>query len=134
MSSFRRCDVLSKKNQGIMNMYTQAFKNISEPFEKAFRPYIRLNTLIAHNIQALTEMNVNALRNYSNEGTTTLTALSNVKDLQSLTNFNSQHLQSMAKMTQQCIDDCHRYGEIAKQFKIEVDAILSETTEQARSA
>jgi phasin family protein len=117
-----------------MDMYTQAFKNFSEQYEKIFSPYTRLNKLVAEKIQVLTEMNVNALQTYSQEGTTTLTALSNVKDFSSLTNFNSQHLQSLAKVTQQCIDDCHRYSEIAKQFKKEVDAILSETTAQVRSA
>jgi len=113
-------------------MYTQAYKNVSEQFEKILSPYILMNKLVAKNIQELTELNINALRMHCNEGIISLNALSEIKNFASLTAYHSQQLQSMAKMAQQCIQDGQHYVELAKHFKAEVETMVSETAKQAK--
>lgn len=114
-------------------MFTETYKSVTDQFEKVLSPYAEFNKLLTQHIQKLTELNVNSICTYSDEGIATLNALGNVKDFSTLVAFNSQQMQSVAKISKQCIEDCRHYADIVQQFKRDVDNIYSERSKAAKT-
>lgn len=53
-------------------------------------------------------------------------AASEIKDVTSLTAFNSQQLAVLTKLSQQMMDDSNKLQSIAKEFKEDVEQMTSE--------
>ena len=51
-------------------MYTDFFKNFSDQTEKTLEPYVKFNKLVTKNVEVLTELQLNAIRTYSEMGLT----------------------------------------------------------------
>ncbi|MBR9786542.1 phasin family protein [Vibrio sp. J1-1] len=107
-------------------MYTDFFKTFSDQTEKTLEPYMKFNKLVTKNVEVLTELQLNAMRTYSEMGITQMKAASEIKDVTSLTAFNSQQLSVMTKLSQQMMDDSNKLQAIAKEFKEDVEKMTSE--------
>lgn len=107
-------------------MYTEFFKTFSDQTEKNFEPYIKFNKLVTKNVEVLTELQLNAIRTYSELGLAQMKAASEIKDVTSLTAFNSQQLGVLNKLSQQMMDDSKKLQNIAKEFKDDVEKLASE--------
>lgn len=114
-------------------MYTDMFKTFSEQTEKTLAPVTKFNQLFAKNIEQLTELQLAAVRSYSDLGVEQLKAATEVRDVQSLTAFSSKQLQAMTHLSQQMINDSNKLNEIAQNFKTEVDALATENVKKATS-
>lgn len=112
-------------------MYTEMFKSFSEQTEKNLAPYVKFNQLFTKNIEEITELQLAAVRAYSDLGLTQLKAVSEVKDLNSLTNYTSQQLEALTKLSQQLIDDSNKFSAIAQEFRTDVEELVSENVKQA---
>lgn len=115
-------------------MYTEMFKSFSEQTEKSLAPYVKFNKVFTKNIEELTELQLAAVRAYSDLGISQLKAVSEVKDLQSFAEYNSQQLESLTKLSQQLIDDSNKFNAIAQSFKTEVEELVAENVKQATPA
>ena len=73
-------------------MYTDFFKSFTDQTEKSLEPYVKFNKLVTKNVEVMTELQLNAIRTYSEMGLTQMKAASEIKDVTSLTAFNSQQL------------------------------------------
>ncbi|KAE8433856.1 phasin family protein [Vibrio cholerae O1 biovar El Tor] len=102
------------------------FKTFSDQTEKNFEPYIKFNKLVTKNVEVLTELQLNAIRTYSELGLAQMKAASEIKDVTSLTAFNSQQLGVLNKLSQQMMDDSKKLQNIAKEFKDDVEKLASE--------
>ncbi|MBE3999558.1 phasin family protein, partial [Vibrio parahaemolyticus] len=49
-------------------MYTDFFKTFSDQTEKNLEPYLKFNKLVTKNVEVLTELQLNAIRTYSEVG------------------------------------------------------------------
>ncbi|WP_319534516.1 phasin family protein [uncultured Vibrio sp.] len=107
-------------------MYTDFFKTFSDQTEKTLEPYLKFNKLVTKNVEVLTELQLNAMRTYSEMGITQMKAASEIKDVTSLTAFNSQQLSVLTKLSQQMMDDSNKLQAIAKEFKEDVEQMTSE--------
>ncbi|NVD07838.1 phasin family protein [Vibrio sp. JPW-9-11-11] len=107
-------------------MYTDFFKTFTDQTEKTLEPYVNFNKLVTKNVEVLTELQLNAIRTYSEMGLTQMKAASEVKDVTSLTAFNSQQLSVLTKLSQQMMDDSNKLQSIAKEFKDDVEKMTSE--------
>ncbi|AEX23943.1 MULTISPECIES: phasin family protein [Vibrio] len=107
-------------------MYTDFFKTFSDQTEKTLEPYLKFNKLVTKNVEVLTELQLNAMRTYSEMGITQMKAASEIKDVTSLTAFNSQQLSVLTKLSQQMMDDSNKLQAIAKEFKEDVEKMTSE--------
>ncbi|MDA0148408.1 phasin family protein [Vibrio sp. LaRot3] len=107
-------------------MYTDFFKSFTDQTEKSLEPYIKFNKLVTKNVEVLTELQLNAIRTYSEMGLTQMKAASEVKDVTSLTAFNGQQLSVLSKLSQQMMDDSNKLQSIAKEFKDDVEQLTSE--------
>ncbi|HCG8578341.1 TPA: phasin family protein [Vibrio parahaemolyticus] len=107
-------------------MYTDFFKTFSDQTEKNLEPYLKLNKLVTKNVEVLTELQLNAIRTYSEVGLNQMKAASEIKDVTSLTAFNSQQLSVLTKLSQQMMDDSNKLQAIAKEFKEDVEKMTSE--------
>ncbi|WP_372378839.1 phasin family protein [Vibrio natriegens] len=107
-------------------MYTDFFKTFSNQTEKTLEPYLKFNKLVTKNVEVLTELQLNAMRTYSEMGITQMKAASEIKDVTSLTAFNSQQLSVLTKLSQQMMDDSNKLQAIAKEFKEDVEKMTSE--------
>ncbi|WP_243977773.1 phasin family protein [Vibrio natriegens] len=107
-------------------MYTDFFKTFSDQTEKTLEPYLKFNKLVTKNVEVLTELQLNAMRTYSEMGITQMKAASEIKDVTSLTAFNSQQLSVLTKLSQQMMDDSNKLQTIAKEFKEDVEKMTSE--------
>ncbi|MCW8335251.1 phasin family protein [Vibrio sp. SCSIO 43135] len=107
-------------------MYTDFFKTFTDQTEQNLQPYLKFNKLVTKNVEVLTELQLNAIRTYSEMGLTQMKAASEIKDVTSLTAFNSQQLSVLTKLSQQMMDDSNKLQAIAKEFKEDVDSLTSE--------
>ncbi|SMY16459.1 phasin family protein [Photobacterium aquimaris] len=115
-------------------MYTEMFKSFSDQTEKTLAPYAKFNKVFAKNVEQLTELQLSAVRAYSDLGLKQLKAVSEVKDIQSLTAFNSQQLETLAKLSQQLLDDSNKFSSVAQSFKTEVEEFVADNVKQATPA
>ncbi|EJS4016440.1 phasin family protein [Vibrio parahaemolyticus] len=107
-------------------MYTDFFKTFSDQTEKNLEPLLKFNKLVTKNVEVLTELQLNAIRTYSEVGLNQMKAASEIKDVTSLTAFNSQQLSVLTKLSQQMMDDSNKLQAIAKEFKEDVEKMTSE--------
>ncbi|WP_100753929.1 MULTISPECIES: phasin family protein [Vibrio] len=107
-------------------MYTDFFKTFTDQTEQTLAPYAKFNKLVTKNVEVLTELQLNAIRTYSEMGLTQMKAASEVRDVTSLTAFNSQQLSVLTKLSQQMMDDSNKLQSIAKEFKDDVEQMTSE--------
>ncbi|KII75946.1 phasin family protein [Vibrio renipiscarius] len=107
-------------------MYTDFFKSFSDQTEKTLEPYVKFNKLVTKNVEVLTELQLNAIRTYSEMGLTQMKAVGDVKDVTSLTVFNSQQLNVLSKLSQQMTNDSNKLQSIAQEFKDDVEQLTSE--------
>ena len=114
-----------------MIMYTEMFKSFSEQTEKSLAPYVKFNQLFTKNIEEITELQVSAVRAYSELSLSQLKAIGEVKDVQSFTNYNSQQLETLAKLSQQLMDDSNKFSSIAQEFRTDVEELVAENVKQA---
>lgn len=112
-------------------MYTEMFKSFSEQTEKSLAPYVKFNKVFTKNIEELTELQLAAVRAYSDLGISQLKAVSEVKDIQSFAEYNSHQLEALTKLSQQLIDDSNKFNAIAQSFKTEVEELVAENVKQA---
>lgn len=108
-------------------MYTDFFKTFSDQTEKNLEPYLKFNKLVIKNVEVLTELQLNAIRTYSEVGLNQMKAATEIKDVTSLTAFNSQQLSVLTKLSQQMMDDSNKLQAIAKEFKEDVEKMTSES-------
>ncbi len=107
-------------------MYTDMFKAFSEQTEKTMAPYIKFNRLLAKNVETMTELQLSAVRTYSDLGLAQIKAASEVTDITSLTAFTSQQLASLTKLSQQMIDDSNKLQNVAKEFKEDLEKLTAD--------
>ncbi|GLT16488.1 phasin family protein [Vibrio zhanjiangensis] len=107
-------------------MYTDFFKSFTDQTEKSLEPYLKFNKLVTKNVEVLTELQLSAIRTYSEMGLTQMKAASEIKDVTSLAAFNSQQLSVLSKLSQQMMDDSNKLQSIAKEFKDDVDQLTTE--------
>ncbi|GAK84853.1 hypothetical protein JCM19238_2433 [Vibrio ponticus] len=115
-------------------MYTDFFKTFNDQTEKQLEPYIKFNKLVAKNVEVVTELQLNAMRTYSEMGLTQMKAASEIKDPTSLATFNSQQLTVLSKLSQQMTDDSNKLQSIAKEFKEDVEKLTSENLKAVNPA
>ena len=115
-------------------MYTEMFKSFSEQTEKTLAPYAKFNKVFAKNVEQLTELQLSAVRAYSDLGLNQLKAVSEVKDIESLTAFNGQQLETLTKLSQQLLEDSNKFSSEAQGFKTEVEEFVAENVKQATPA
>lgn len=111
-------------------MYTEMFKSFSEQTEKTLAPYAKFNKLFTKNVEDLTELQLAAVRAYSDLGLSQLKAVGEVKDLESLTAFNGQQLETLTKLSQQLMDDSNKFSSVAQTFKNDVEELVAENVKQ----
>lgn len=115
-------------------MYTDMFKMFSEQAQKSLAPYTKFNTLMAKHVEQITELQVNAMKAYSELGLAQFKAASEVKDVTSLASFNSQQMATLTKLSQQLMDDSGRIQTIAKTFKDDVEELTTENLKATKVA
>lgn len=115
-------------------MYTDFFKTFSDQTEKTMEPYVKFNKLVSKNVEVLTELQLNAVRTYSEMGLAQMKAASEIKDVTSLTAFNSQQLTVLTKLSQQMMDDSNKLQSIAKEFKEDIEQLTSENLKTVNPA
>jgi len=107
-------------------MYTDFFKTYADQTEKNLEPFIKFNKLVTKNVEVLTELQLNAIRTYSEMGLAQMKAASEIKDVTSFTSFNGQQLSVLTKLSQQMMDDSNKLQNIAKEFKDDVEKLTTE--------
>ncbi|WGV98162.1 phasin family protein [Vibrio sp. YMD68] len=107
-------------------MYTDFFKSFTDQTEQSLQPYLKFNKLMTKNVEVLTELQLNAIRTYSEMGMTQMKAATEVRDVTSLAAFNGQQLAVLTKLSQQLTEDSSKLQAIAKEFKDDVEQMTSE--------
>ncbi|GAA3527638.1 phasin family protein [Zobellella aerophila] len=107
-------------------MYTDMFKTFNDQTETAFGPVVKFNQLVTKNFTDLTNLQLEAARQYAEIGLSQLQVSSQVKDVQSLMASSSKQLETMTKISQQMIEDGKKVAELAQEFKAGVEALVAE--------
>lgn len=115
-------------------MYTDMFKSLSEQTEQALAPYLKFNKLLTKNAEELTELQLAAIRAYSDLGVSQLKAMNEVKDVQSFTSFSSMQQQALTEFSLQLTNDSKKITAAAQSFKAEVEELVAENVKQTTAA
>ncbi|WP_116473410.1 phasin family protein [Zobellella maritima] len=108
-------------------MYTDMFKTFNDQSEKAFGPVVKFNQLVTKNFTDLTNLQLDAARQYAEIGLSQLQVSAQVKDVQSLMASSSKQLETMTRISQQMIEDGKKVAELAQEFKAGVEALVAES-------
>ncbi len=98
---------------GVTYVHGYIFKTITDQTEKQFEPYFKFNKLAAKNVQTMTELQMNAMQTYTDMGLAQMKAVSEIKDVNSLTAFNSQQLAALTQLSQQMMSDSAKLQAVA---------------------
>ena len=112
-------------------MYTDFFKTFTDQAEKNMQPFLKFNQLMTKNVELLTELQLNAMRTYSEMGMAQMKAASEIKDVNTLAAFSSQQLGVLSKLSQQMLDDSYKLQAAAKEFKQDIETLTSENIKTA---
>lgn len=107
-------------------MYSNIFQNFNQTTEKTFAPVLKYNQLVANNFTALTNLQLDAARQYADIGLSQLQLGSQVKDVQSLVSLGSKQLETMTRMSQQMMEDAKKLGALAQEFKAGLESIAAD--------
>ena len=107
-------------------MYTDIFKSMTDQTEKQFEPYFKFNKLIAKNVEVMTELQMNAMKTYTDMGLAQMKAVTDIKDVNGLAAFNSQQLAVLSQLSQQMMSDSNKFQAAAKEFKDDVETLTTE--------
>ena len=113
-------------------LYGDLFSNMNAQYKNVFEPYTKFNSLVAKNFADLTNLQLEAARNYANIGLAQMFANSEVKDMQSMVNCTTKQLETMNKLSQQMIEDGKKLANLANDFKSELDKLVTETVEKKK--
>ncbi|ATF09762.1 hypothetical protein BTN50_1276 [Candidatus Enterovibrio altilux] len=90
--------------------------------------------MVAKTVEMLTELQLNAVRTYSEMGLAQVKAASSVTDVTSLTSYASQQLTAMTKLSQYMMDDSAKLQAVAKEFKDDLEQLATENLKAATPA
>lgn len=107
-------------------MYTDIFKSFTDQTESTMGPVLKFNQLVTKNFTELTNLQLDAARQYAEIGLSQLQVSSQIKDVQSLAASSSKQLETMNKISQQMIEDGKKIAELAQEFKAGVEALIAE--------
>ncbi|MCG3811401.1 phasin family protein [Photobacterium damselae] len=107
-------------------MYSDFFKTFTDQTEKTLQPYVKFNKLMTKNVEVLTELQLNAIRTYSEMGIEQMKAVGEIRDVTSLAAYNSQQMTVLTKLSQQMVEDSNKLQSIAKEFKEDLEKLSSE--------
>ena len=105
-------------------LYGDLFSNMNAQYKNVFEPYTKFNSLAAKNFADLTNLQLEAARNY---GLAQMFANSEVKDMQSMVNCTTKQLETMNKLSQQMIEDGKKLATLTTEFKSEFEKLVSES-------
>lgn len=108
-------------------LYGDLFANMNAQYKNVFEPYTKFNSLVAKNFADLTNLQLEAARNYANIGLAQMFANSEVKDMQSMVNCTTKQLETMNKLSQQMIEDGKKLATLTTEFKSEFEKLVSES-------
>lgn len=107
-------------------MYSNIFQNLNEHGEKAFAPMLKYNQLVAQNFTALTNLQLDAARQYADIGLAQLQLGGQVKDVQSLVNVGAKQIETMTRVSQQMIEDAKKLSDLAQEFKVGLEQLAAD--------
>ncbi len=84
-------------------LYGDLFSNINAQYKNVFEPYTKFNGISAKNFADLTNLQLEAARNYANIGLAQMFANSEVKDMQSMVNCTTKQLK-LSRQTESAND------------------------------
>ncbi|MDV2858399.1 phasin family protein [Oceanimonas sp. CAM02] len=106
-------------------MYTDIFKTFNDQTEKTFGPLYQYNQLVAKNFTALTNLQLEAARQYADIGLAQLQINSQIKDVQGLVTCGAKQLETMTRISQQMMEDGKKLSELAQEFKAGLDELVA---------
>lgn len=113
-------------------MYTDIFKTLNDQSQSAFEPVVKFNQLVAKNFSELTNLQLDSARQYADIGLAQMHLNSQIKDVQSLVSSGTKQLETMTRISQQMIEDGKKLGNLANDFKSELDKLVTETVEKKK--
>ncbi|MFD1008361.1 MULTISPECIES: phasin family protein [Oceanisphaera] len=107
-------------------MYTNIFQNFNEHSEKAFGPLLKYNQLVASNFTALTNLQLDAARQYADIGLSQLQAGGQINDAQALMNYGAKQLETMTLVSQKMMADSKKLADLAQEFKTGLEQLVAD--------
>ena len=111
-------------------MYSNMFQHLNMNSEQTLAPLLKYNALVTKNFTDLTNLQLDAARQYADIGLSQLQASSQVKDVQGLMSLGSKQLETMTRLSQQMIADGKKLSELAQEFKVGLENLAAEAQQK----
>ena len=109
-------------------LFSDTFK---EQAKKLTDPLHAINRVWVGNLERVTEYSLSTARNYAELGLRQLHAVSAVKDVESLSQFQAQQTQLLSELSQMLLKDAERLTDIGNQLRTDLSAVMGQAYQQA---
>lgn len=103
----------------IFNAFTEQAKSFNPPFSK-------LNQLFVENTEKITELQLQALKTYTDLGINQLKKAAEIKDADSARAFTAVQAETATAINKKVMEDAKVFSDLAVEFKNEVETIMDE--------
>ena len=111
-------------------MYTDLLNTLTEQNKKFFEPTLKFNQLVAENIEQFTNVQLDAVKAFTDTSVSQIKAASEIKDVKSAIDFNVSQVSALTQLSQQLIDDGQKISKLGQEFKENLEVLAKEQLQQ----
>ncbi|WP_275287911.1 phasin family protein [Halomonas elongata] len=101
----------------------------NEQAREFFTPMRKLNTLMLDNMERVTQYQLDAMKRYSQMGTSRLRDATDVSDAEQFRDFGTRQVEMMTELSNLMLEDARAMSEMSLRFKSELEALYGESGE-----
>ncbi|OBX34049.1 phasin protein [Halomonas elongata] len=110
----------------------------NEQAREFFTPMRKFNALMLDNMERVTQYQLEAMKRYSQMGTSRLRDATDISDAEGVRDFGTRQVEMMTELSNQMLEDARAMSEMSLRFKSELESLYGESgqamAEQAASA
>ncbi|WP_069385084.1 phasin family protein [Halomonas caseinilytica] len=99
----------------------------NEQAREFFTPMRKLNALMLDNMERVTQYQLEAMKRYSQMGTSRLRDASDVSDAESMRDFGTRQVEMMTELSNLMLEDARAMSELSLRFKSELERLYGES-------
>ncbi|MDT8895345.1 phasin family protein [Halomonas sp. I1] len=101
----------------------------NEQAREFFTPMRKLNTLMLDNMERVTQYQLDAMKRYSQMGSSRLRDAADVSDAEQFRDFGTRQVEMMTELSNQMLEDARAMSEMSLRFKSELEALYGESSQ-----
>ncbi|MCW4149371.1 phasin family protein [Halomonas sp. 18H] len=108
-------------------MQDKMMDSFNQQAREFFTPMRKLNSLMLDNMERVTQYQLEAMKRYSQMGTSTLRDATDISDAEQARDFGTRQVEMMTELSNQMLADVRAMSEMSQRMKSEMEALFGES-------